>query len=473
MTPMRHLTVLRIDLLSQSIRSAAWHPEGCLWYPAAMRKSALITLLMLTGLVVGATIGELWLHDPAEPIGADHWTGFVGKLILIRPLMLLTIPLIFLSVTMGVASIGNPAKLGLVGGATLIFYLVSMVLASMLGAAAVTVFQPGDLPAELRQDLTGRAEPDYRGSEVAASISQAKASDATSMGGAWLDVVNHLVPTNIVREMADGRPLGVISFAILLGLALAIGGQRSEPVMNVMQSLLEAIMRMVSWVIWLAPIGVALLVAWTVGRIGLAPLSGSLGKFTLVVVGGLAGHMFITLPIVLLIFGRTNPYRYMWRVRRPLLMAFGTASSNATLPVTLDACINEGGCSKRATNFTVPLGATVNMDGTALFEAVAVIFLCQLYGIELQFIEVLVVVITATLAAIGAAGIPSAGLVTMIIVINAVNMTLAGDGRPTLPESAIGVIVGIDRFLDMCRTTVNVWDDTVGAKIISRLAPDE
>jgi Na+/H+-dicarboxylate symporter len=154
-------------------------------------------------------------------------------------------------------------------------------------------------------------------------------------------------------------------------------------------------------------------------------------------------------------------------------MAFSTASSNATLPVTLDSCVREGRCSRRATGFTVPLGATVNMDGTALFEAVGVIFLCQLYGIELAFAEVLVIVITATLAAIGAAGIPSAGLVTMIIVINAVNTTLGGSGKPTLPESAIGVIVGIDRILDMCRTTVNVWDDAVAAKIISRLAPDE
>jgi solute carrier family 1 (neuronal/epithelial high affinity glutamate transporter), member 1 len=438
-----------------------------------MRKSGLITLLMIAGLVVGALCGELLLHDPADPLPQDHWTGFVGKLILLRPLILMIVPLIFLSVTLGVASIGDPAKLGLVGGATLVFYVCSMVLASLVGAAMVTFFEPGNLPPEARQALTQAADPSYKSSDVAAEIAKAKSTDRISMGGAWLDVVNQIIPNNIVKEMADGRPLGIITFAILLGLALAVGGERSAPVVNVMQSLLEAVMRLVNWIIWIAPIGVALLVAWTVGRIGLEPLTGSLGKFMLVVMGGLAFHAFITLPIILAVFGHVNPFRFMWRVRRPLLMAFGTASSNATLPVTLETCINEGGCSRRATNFTVPLGATVNMDGTALFEAVGVIFLCQLYGIELQFIEVLVVVISATLAAIGAAGIPSAGLVTMVIVITAVNITLAGNNKPTLPESAIGVIVGIDRILDMCRTTVNVWDDMVAAKLISRLAPDE
>ena len=438
-----------------------------------MRKSGLITLLMLAGLVAGALIGELLLHNPADPLPADHWTGFVGKLILMRPLMLLIVPLIFLSVTVGVASIGEPAKLGLIGGATLVFYVCSMVLAATLGATIVTFFQPGNLPPEARAALTQSADSSYRSSDVAAEIARAKSSDRISMTGAWLDVVNQMIPTNIVKEMADGRPLGVITFAILLGLGLAVGGERSAPVICVMQSLLEAVMRLVSWSIWIAPIGVALLVAWTVGRIGIEPLTGSLGKFMLVVMCGLAIHAFITLPIILGVFGKVNPFRFMWRVRRPLLMAFGTASSNATLPVTLETCVNEGGCSKRATNFTVPLGATVNMDGTALFEAVGVIFLCQLYGIELQFIEVLVVVITATLAAIGAAGIPSAGLVTMVIVITAVNITLAGNGKPTLPESAIGVIVGIDRILDMCRTAVNVWDDMVAAKIISKLAPDD
>ena len=162
-----------------------------------MRKSALITLLMLLGLVVGALVGEYWLRDSAQPITLDHWTGYVGKLILVRPLMLMIVPLIFLSVTLGVASIGDPAKLGLVGGATLVFYITSMVLASLLGAAAVTLLKPGDLPAEVRQELTQSAEPAYRSSDVAASVSQAKASHTISMGDAW--------PTSCARCPKDGR----------------------------------------------------------------------------------------------------------------------------------------------------------------------------------------------------------------------------------------------------------------------------
>ena len=160
------------------------------------------------------------------------------------------------------------------------------------------------------------------------------------------------------------------------------------------------------------------------------------------------------------------------QMKRALMTAIGTDSSSATLPVTIDAAENEGECSKRAANFVLPLGATVNMDGTALYEAVAVVFLFQLFGIDLDISQLAVVVITATLAAIGAAGIPSAGLVTMVIVITAVNMNLTGSADGPLPIAAIGIIIGVDRILDMCRTAVNVWGDAVGAKIITRIAPD-
>ena len=163
----------------------------------------------------------------------------------------------------------------------------------------------------------------------------------------------------------------------------------------------------------------------------------------------------------------------MWQMRKALMTAFGTDSSSATLPVTIETAENEGGCSKRAANFVLPLGSTINMDGTALYEAVAVVFLFQLAGIELEFTQLLFVVITATMAAIGAAGVPSAGLVMMLIVISAVNKSLAGtENAPQLDPAMIGVILGIDRIVDMCRTTVNVWGDAVGAKIITRIAPD-
>jgi len=187
---------------------------------------------------------------------------------------------------------------------------------------------------------------------------------------------------------------------------------------------------------------------------------------------GLAIHCFLVLPFVLWVVSGVHPYTFMWHMKRALLTAFGTDSSSATLPVTIEAAETDGVCSKRAANFVLPLGATINMDGTALYEAVAVVFLFQLFGIELEFSQLVIVVITATLAAIGAAGIPSAGLVTMVIVIAAVNTSLTGSSTGPLPIAAIGIILGVDRILDMCRTVVNVWGDAVGARIITKIAPD-
>ncbi len=435
-----------------------------------MHRSGMITALMLLGLVAGAVFGQMVLHAGATAVGTDHWTRELGNLILIRPLMLLIVPLVFVSVASGVTSIGDPAKLGLVGGATLFYYIITMLLAATLAVVLVTTFRPGELPAEQRQALTARAQADLDASDVAPKIQQAK--DKSNLGGAWSNLIDQLIPSNIVKEMADGRTLGVIVFAMLLGLGLATGGKVTEPAVRVLAALNDALLRLVGWVIWLAPFGVFLLVSWTVGRVGLDSIVGPLGKFMLLVIGGLLVHGFIVLPLVLMVTARVNPVKFIWQCRKALLTAFGTSSSAATLPVTLEVCEAEAGCSRRATNFVVPLGATVNMNGTALFEAVAVVFLCQLYGITLSFDQLVIVIVTATLAAVGAAGIPAAGLVTMVIVINAVNDNLGSNQLETLPASAIGVIIGVDRILDMCRTMVNVWGDMVGARIITQLAPD-
>jgi Na+/H+-dicarboxylate symporter len=231
----------------------------------------------------------------------------------------------------------------------------------------------------------------------------------------------------------------------------------------------EALLRAVGWVLWIIPIGAFLLVSASVGKVGLAELLGPLGLYMSVVIGGLIIHMFIILPIFQVLLGGGNPFKFMWAMREALATAFATASSSATLPVTIRVCETEGGCSQRATRFCAPLGATLNMDGTALYEAVAVVFLFQLYGVQLSFGELAVVVATATLAAVGAAGIPSAGLVTMVIVITAVNASL---GSEKLPVGAMGIVIGVDRLLDMCRTTVNVWGDMGAARIMTRIAPD-
>jgi len=429
-----------------------------------MKPTTILTVLIVTGMVLGAAVGE-FVFQPGT-IGGDHWTKVCGDLVLIRPLKLLVIPLVLFSVVAGITRIGDPRALGRLGGATLLYYFATMLIAVTIGTTLVQIIDPGTLPADQQALVVSGGEEAF----AADTSLQHKVGDKT-MSGTWTNILYQLIPTNIVAEMSAGRPLGVIVFAMGLGLALAAGGERTRVAREFFDAGFEALMTLVQWVVWLTPIGVFFLVAWTVGRIGLDTITGPLGGYMGTVFLGLLIHGAIVLPLVLWIFGGVRPFRFMARMKPALLTAFGTDSSSATLPVTIETAIDEGDCSENASNFVLPLGSTINMDGTALYEAVAVVFLFQLYGIELEFGQLVLVVITATLAAVGAAGIPSAGLVTMVIVIAAVNASLGGD--QSLPIAAIGVILGVDRILDMCRTTVNVWGDAVGARIMTRIAPDE
>ncbi len=428
----------------------------------AHRSTNLLTILILVGLVAGALFGEFGLYQAGVEVNGDHWLKTTGDIVLIRPLKLLIVPLIFFSVIAGITRIGDPAKLGVVGGATLVYYLATMFMAVTLGTILVSWIAPGVLAPDVQLALQSSGE------EFAAVGTATR-----ELSSAWLNIVYQMVPVNILEDMVKVRPLGIIVFAIAFGLALAAGGDKTKAARDICNAAFEGLMILVRWVIWLTPIGVFFLVAWTVGKIGFESIKGPLGWYMVTVLFGLAIHGFIVLPLILKLVGGVRPYEFMWQMKRALMTAIGTDSSSATLPVTIDAAENEGQCSKRAANFVLPLGATINMDGTALYEAVAVVFLFQLFGIELEFSQLVVVVITATLAAIGAAGIPSAGLVTMVIVISAVNMNLSGSENGPLPIAAIGIIIGVDRILDMCRTAVNVWGDAVGARIITRLAPDD
>ncbi|MDE1037845.1 MAG: dicarboxylate/amino acid:cation symporter [Phycisphaerales bacterium] len=428
----------------------------------AHRNTNILTILILLGLVAGALVGEYGLHDPTGAnVDQLQWLKEVGNIVLIRPLKVLIIPLILFSVISGITRIGDPAKLGIVGIATLVYYLATMFTAVTLGACLVTWIAPGVLPSDVQLTL-------IETSQATAAIEHAP----RALSSAWLNILYQIVPVNIFKDMVNGQPLGIIAFAIAFGLAITAGGDKTKAARDICNACFEGLMILVRWVIWLTPIGVFFLVAWTVGKIGFGSIKGPLGWYMATVLIGLAVHGFVILPLVLYVFSGKNPYQFMWQMKRALMTAIGTDSSSATLPVTIDAAENEGECSKRAANFVLPLGATVNMDGTALYEAVAVVFLFQLFGIDLDISQLAVVVITATLAAIGAAGIPSAGLVTMVIVITAVNMNLTGSADGPLPIAAIGIIIGVDRILDMCRTAVNVWGDAVGAKIITRIAPD-
>ena len=433
-----------------------------------MNKHVFVTVGILVGLIVGGVVGELLFRHYAGEVPGAWLDGFsfVGKTFFMGLLKMVLIPLIASSVIVGVASIGDPSKLGLVGVSTVVYYFATMLIAVIIGVVLVSSIRPG---AGIDLSFRDAQVTEFEDSESTAQQRIGSAS-GTGLWGAIQNITTQIIPSNPVGAAAEGKMLPVISFSLILGIVLTIIGEKGAAVLAFFEGVFAAIMKLVEWILYLAPIGVLALVAWTVARIGILNLFGPLLKYVLTVVFGLLLHGVVVLPLVLWAFGRVNPYRYMWQMKDALLTAFGTDSSSATLPVTMETAQTRGGVSKRSAEFVLPLGATVNMDGTALYEAVAVVFLFQCFGIELGMTALLIVVFTATLAAVGAAGIPSAGLVTMVIVVEAVNGSLGGDR--VLPLAAIGIILGIDRLLDMCRTTVNVWGDAVGARIITRLAPD-
>lgn len=435
-----------------------------------------ITLWILAGLVMGAIAGQVLyqVYDAAVPAGWIAALSLVGNTIFMGLLKMILVPLVASSVIVGVNAIGDPSKLGKVGGWTVAYYFGTMLIAVITGLILVSLIMPGDpggQGAGLGLDVISSGEQTYA-QQAGDKREQVEATGAAGMAGALQNLVSQLIPSNPLGAAADFKLLPLIAFSIILGVALAAGGEKSRPVVSFFEGLMDAVMRIVDWILKLAPIGVFALVAWTVARIGLGSLFGPLAAYVATVISGLAIHALITLPLILWLTVRAKPWAYLKGMRPALLTAFGTDSSSATLPVTMEAA-EAAGCSRRSSRFVLPLGATINMDGTALYEAVAVVFLFQAYGIQLGLAELVLIAVTATLAAVGAAGIPSAGLVTMVIVVEAVNSSLGNlPGTATLPIAAVGLILGIDRMLDMCRTTVNVWGDAVGARIISKLAPD-
>lgn len=432
-------------------------------------KHTFITFGILGGLIVGAIIGELFfqLAEPDTRATAADTFKFIGSTFFMNLLKMILIPLVMSSVVVGVASIGSAESLGKIGGFTLLYYFATMLIAVILGLTLVTAIQPGN---GMDQDVIAAGTQAFEAtSDSKRAMIQEKGEGG--LWGAFQNIANQMIPSNPIGAAADGQVLPVITFSIFLGIVLTVIGEVGKPLLDVFIAIYEAVMKLVDWILWLAPLGVMFLVAYTVANIGTDQLIGPLFKYILTVLLALLIHAVVVLPLVLKFFGKTKPFRFMGQMKPALLTAFGTDSSSATLPVTMETAEEQGGVSKRSAGFVLPLGATINMDGTALYEAVAVVFLFQCYGIELGVTELGIIAVTATLAAVGAAGIPSAGLVTMVIVVQAVNGAL-GEDTATLPLAAVGIILGVDRVLDMCRTTVNVWGDAVGAKIITRIAPD-
>lgn len=432
-----------------------------------------LTIAILAGLVIGAILGESLyrVYSGAVPGVWITPLSILGNTVFMGLLKMVLIPLVMSSVIVGVCSIGDPRQLGRIGGRTLLYYFATMLVAVATGLVVVNVIAPGDPMGDgsgLGPAITQQGESAYADTDAAAR----SRIESTGQGGlavAAQNLLKQLIPANPLGAAADFQLLPVIAFSILLGLAIISTGEKARATREFFEGLMAASMTLVDWILRLAPLGVFALVAWTVARIGLGNLFGPLSWYVVAVVGGLLIHALVTLPLVLRFFGKTGALGFARGMRPALMTAFGTDSSSATLPVTME-CAEESGCSRRASRFVLPLGATINMDGTALYEAVAVAFLFQAYGINLEMSQMIIIAITATLAAVGAAGIPSAGLVTMVIVVEAVNSSLTG--TTGLPLAAVGLILGIDRLLDMCRTTVNVWGDAVGARIITHIAPD-
>jgi Na+/H+-dicarboxylate symporter len=425
-------------------------------------------VLILAALVFGVIVGQLLYdadYDPADPVVAHaHGTAlqvfdFLGFTVFMGLLKMLIIPLIASSVIVGVTSVGDFSKLGRIGAQTLVYYFVTMLAAVVLGLVLVTAFDPG---ASIRGTIEATPTAEYAPDETVQQTA------AGGLIGVVENLVAQMIPQNIVAAMAAGQPLGVITFSIFFGVVVTLVGARAKPVTDFFEAAFAVLMKMVHAIMWLAPVGVFSLLAWTVARIGLGVFSGSISRYMMVVLVGLGIHGLVVLPGVLWVVGRANPVRYLNHMRQALMTALATDSSSATLPVTIECATENAGVSTRSAGFVLPLGSTINMDGTALYEAVAVVFIAQAFGVELTVAQLVVVAVTATLAAVGAAGIPSAGLVTMVIVIDAVNASLGGQGT-TIPLAGIGLIIGVDRILDMFRTTVNVWGDAIGAKIIDRL----
>lgn len=368
--------------------------------------------------------------------------AWIGKLFL-DLLMLTIIPLIMAAVISGITALGDVRKLGKLGGLTMLYYLCTTAIAVMIGLILVNIIQPGTYK-EIPEDIA----------QFELAVSQPQGIE---------DIISTLIKPNLVEAAVNTQLLPIILFCLAFAAALTTIGERGKPVIDFFNGLNDVMMKLVIWIMMLSPVGIFALIASKLGSTGggdafMDELS-SVGMYIITVLIALAIHATV-LFIILITFSRKR-ISYLLDMLRALLTAFGTASSAATLPLTME-CSIEAGVDRRAVKFVLPLGATVNMDGTALYEAVAVMFIAQAYGIDLSITQQAIIFLTATFAAIGAAAIPSAGLVTMLIVLAAVG----------LPKEGIGLLLAVDWFLDRFRTTVNVWGDSVGAAVLERALPE-
>ncbi len=401
-----------------------------------------LLIAILLGITVGIIVGGV-----TPDIGVS--IQFLGELFL-KALFVMVVPLVISSMIVGVSSLGDVRQLGPLGTRTVFFFMATTGIAVVIGLLLVLAIHPGTPGTSVdASDL--------------ANVSERLENKPATVSGLLHTILTGLVPKNLFSAMANAEVLPLIIFSLVFGGVLTTIGERGQFVIRFFEGVNDAIMAMVHLLMWTAPVGIGALIA---GRLGVAggfsgfwPQLVSLGAYAATVIIALLIHALIVLPLILHFIGKQSVPKYARNLSTALTTAFSTSSSSATLPLTMEAVIDEHGISSRTARFVLPLGATINMNGTAMYEAVAAMFIAQSYGIELSLAQMIIVVLTATLAGVGAAGIPEAGLVTMVIVLKAVGLPLEG----------VALILVIDWFLDRCRTTVNVWGDAVGAAVIDEL----
>lgn len=405
------------------------------------QKNLGLTTKIFMALILGAIFGII-LHYavPSSHIKDDILVEGVLYIIgqgFIRLMKMLVVPLVFCSIVCGSMSIGDTKKLGTVGVRTLAFYLTTTALAICVALTMGNILNPG-----VGLDMTA----------ISANATEVQTMEATSMASTILNII----PDNPIGALANGSMLQIIVFALIVGVILAKLGEKTETVANFFSQFNDIMMEMTMMVMSLAPIGVFCLISRTFAGIGFSAFL-PLAKYMIGVLLALFVQCFVVYLGLLKIFSGLNPFKFIKNFFPVMAFAFSTATSNATIPMSIDTLAAKMGVSKRISSFTVPLGATINMDGTAIMQGVAVVFAAQAFGITLTPADYVTVIGTATLASIGTAGVPSVGLVTLTMVFNAVG----------LPVEAIGLIMGIDRILDMARTAVNITGDAVCTTIVA------
>lgn len=418
-------------------------------------------LQIIGAMLVGAAIG-LSINFGVQAEALDRGTALqvaaIGEWcgrVFLTLLNMIVVPLIFASLVSSITGLGSSGGFGRLGTRTLVYYLATSILAITVGIAVVNLIRPGE---GLDYALLMEAAK----GELAARDISAPDVTATASGGVTAvlsDIVYRMIPKNIVESSRSNTTiLAVIFFALCFAAAaVRTGSPHLEVIDRLFRAVYEVMITLTHGILHVAPVGIGGYVLYVTASTGLQ-LAGALAWYMVAVALGLAFHAFVTLPAVLYFTTGRSPLAYAGAMKEALLTAFSTASSGGTLPLTMECARDRGGVPERVTSFTLPLGATVNMDGTALYEAVAVLFVSQMVA-DLTLGQQVVVAVTALLASVGAAGIPHAGTVMMVIVLEAVG----------LPTDAVLVILAVDRVLDMCRTTVNVWSDAIGAAVIAHL----